>query len=80
MRVSVVIIEVEGGYCLQTTRGNAVGSRMWSVDPKKGSTFPKVPDGVIKTKFEADTLKLDWNTYLLHAWKSRSKSKQRISE
>lgn len=79
MRTSVVIVEVEGGFVLETTRGMRVGPRMWSVEPKKGSKLPSVP-GVIKTRFEAETAKLDWNTYLLWAWKSRSKTRTRVSE
>ena len=79
MRTSVVIVEVEGGFVLETTRGMRVGPRMWSVEPKKGSKLPELP-GTMKTRFEAEKAKLDWNTYLLHAWKSRSKKKERISE
>lgn len=79
MRTSVVIVEVEGGFVLETTRGMRVGPRMWSVDPKNGGKLPKVP-GVMKTRSKAEKLKLDWNTYLLWAWKSRSKKKERISE
>jgi hypothetical protein len=80
MRLSVVIVEVEGGFALRTTRGTPVGHRMLTASPKKGGKLPEVPEGVLKTRSEAEKAKLDWNTYLLWAWKSRSKKKERISE
>lgn len=80
MRVKVEVIEVDGTFRLQTTRGMAIGQRLYSVAPKKGMTLPEVPERAFSTRFEAERAKLDWNTYLLHAWKTRSKEKTRVSE
>jgi hypothetical protein len=53
---------------------------MLSVAPKEGSEYPVVPTGPFASEFEANVAKLEWNTYLLHASKNRSKSKSRSSE
>jgi hypothetical protein len=58
----------------------SLGQRLYSVEPKKGATLPVVPDKPFSTRLEAEKAKLEWNTYLLHAWKTRSKSKTRVSE
>ena len=80
MRVKVEVIEYQGTFLLRTDRGMPLGQRLYSVAPKEGMTLPEVPSVAFSTRFEAERAKLDWNTYLLHAWKTRSKEKTRVSE
>lgn len=80
MRAKVIVVPVEGGFTLRTENDFPVGQRMLSVAPKKGSDFPVVPDAPFRSEFEANKAKLDWNTYLLHAEKTKSKSRTRTAE
>jgi hypothetical protein len=80
MRTKVVVKETPNGFHLETDYGFPIGPRMHSIAPKQGSNYPEVPSGPFTSEFEANVAKLEWNTYLLHAWKNRSKSKSRSSE
>jgi hypothetical protein len=80
MRTKVVVKQTASGFHLETEYGFPIGPRMLSVAPKEGSEYPVVPTGPFASEFEANVAKLEWNTYLLHASKNRSKSKSRSSE
>ena len=80
MRVKVEVIEYQGTFLLRTDRGMPLGQRLYSVAPKKGMVMPEIPSVAFSTKLEAERAKLQWNTYLLHAWQKRSKEKTRVSE
>jgi len=77
---SVVLNETPEGYVLRTTLGNPVGGRMLTVAPQDGKIYPEIPSGPIESKLDAERLRLAWNTYLIHALKSRSKSKVRTAD
>jgi hypothetical protein len=53
---------------------------MHTVAPQSGKQLPEVPKGPIESKLDAERLRLAWNTYLIHAYKSRSKSKVRTAD
>lgn len=79
MRTKVIIAPTPDGFVLRTESGYPVGQRMLSLSPKKGSDWPVVPDAPFATEMEAHQAKLDWNMYLLHVSKTKTK-KSRISE
>ena len=79
MRVKVKVVELScGGFELHTERGHRVGPRLLSVAPEEN--FPEIPEEPFKLKHEATVACMQWNLYLLHAWKHKTKSKQRLSE
>ena len=80
MQPSVVLDPTPDGYVLRTSLGNPVGTRMHTVAPQSGKQLPEVPKGPIESKLDAERLRLAWNTYLIHAYKSRSKSKVRTAD
>lgn len=80
MQPSIVLNETPDGYVLRTTLGNPVGARMLTVAPQSGKSLPEVPSGPIESKLDAERLRLAWNTYLIHAHKSREKSRVRTAD
>jgi len=80
MLPSVVLKETPEGYVLRTSFGNPVGTRMHTVAPQSGKSLPEVPSGPIESKLDAERLRLAWNTYLIHAHKTREKYKVRTAD
>jgi hypothetical protein len=80
MRTKVVVKQTASGFHLETEYGFPIGPRMLSVAPKEATEYPLDPTRPFASEFEANVAKLEWNTYLLHASKNRSKSKSRSSE
>ena len=75
----IVIKEEDGKFILRTERGFVIGPRLITVDAEKGKQLPGMQDKFDK-KIDADRAALAWNTYLLYAWKKRSKSKARSAD
>lgn len=81
MQVRIRVIEQhDGTFDLFTDRGHRIGGRLLSVPPKKNESMPVVPDSPFTVKHEAYAAAMHWNMYLAHAWKHRSKSKDRCRE
>jgi len=70
----------EFGYELRTEGGYVLGPRLWTAKPAAGKNYPEVPVRPFTSKIAASVAQLEWNLYLMHAHKTRSKKKERISE
>lgn len=79
MHTRIVVKGEDGAFKLRTERGFVIGPRLITVDPDKGKQLPTMQDKFDK-KIDADRAALAWNTYLLYAWKKRSKSKSRTAD
>ena len=76
----IILTQVSAGYVLTTILGNPVGQRLLTGRPEDGKDYPVVPTGPIASRSQAEKLRLDWNVYLRHAWKTRSKTKERSAD
>jgi hypothetical protein len=81
MQVKVKVTKIsEGIWDILTGRGHRIGQRLITVSPKAGEVIPEVPAGTFTDVMDAHRVCLEWNLYLAHAWKHRSKSKDRVRE
>jgi hypothetical protein len=75
----IIVTEEAGVYRLRTERGFVLGPRLYSVAPETGRVLPALQDE-FPTKLAATRAAMDWNVYLLWAWKKRSKSRERSAD
>lgn len=75
----IIVKEQDGKFILRTERDYVVGPRLITVAPETGKILPGMQDK-FDSKLDANRAALAWNTYLLYAWKKRSKSKVRSAD
>ena len=75
----IIVRPVEGGFELRTERGFVLGQRLYSVAPKPGSVYPRIPESPLP-EHEARKLALDWNVYFAWAEQKKPKTKSRIAD
>jgi len=75
----IVVTEEAGVFRLRTERGFVLGPRLYSVAPEKGKSLPDLKDEFTE-KLSATRAAMDWNVYLIWAWKKRSKSRERSAD
>jgi hypothetical protein len=75
----IVVTEEAGVFRLRTERGFVLGPRLYSVAPEAGKVLPGLKDEFTE-KLPATRAAMDWNVYLLWAWKKRSKSRERSAD
>jgi hypothetical protein len=75
----IVVTEEAGVFRLRTERGFVLGPRLYSVAPEAGKSLPDLKDE-FPNKLAATRAAMDWNVYLLWAWKKRSKSRERSAD
>ncbi len=75
----VVVKPVAEGFELRTERGFVLGPRLHSIDPKPGSTLPRIPDGPLP-ELEARRLAMDWNVYFAWCEQKKPKTPQRFAD
>lgn len=75
----VIVVPHGDTFHLRTSQGFPIGSRMLTVAPEKGKDYPELKS-VFLSKHDANRAALEWNVYLLHAAKKKSKSKQRFAD
>lgn len=75
----IIVTEEAGVFRLRTERGYVLGPRLYSVAPETGKVLPALQDE-FPTKLAATRAAMDWNVYLLWAWKKRTKSLERSAD
>ena len=75
----IIVTEEAGVFRLRTERGYVLGPRLYSVAPETGKVLPALQDE-FPTKLAATRAAMDWNVYLLWAWKKRAKSRERSAD
>jgi hypothetical protein len=75
----IIITEEAGLFRLRTERGFVLGPRLYSVSPEAGKVLPDLKDE-FPNKLAATRAAMDWNVYLIWAWKKRSKSRERSAD
>jgi hypothetical protein len=75
----IVVTEEAGVFRLRTERGFVLGPRLYSVTPEAGKVLPGLQDE-FPNKLAATRAAMDWNVYLIWAWKKRSKSRERSAD
>ena len=75
----IIVIEEAGVFRLKTERGYVLGPRLYSANPEDGKELPGLQDE-FPNKLSATRAAMDWNMYLLYAWKKRSKSRERSAD
>lgn len=75
----IIVTEEAGVFRLRTERGYVLGPRLYSVAPETGRVLPALQDE-FPTKLAATRAAMDWNVYLLWAWKKRTKSLERSAD
>lgn len=73
MSTRIVVTEEAGMFRLRTERGYVPGPRLYSVAPEEGKMLPDLKDE-FTTKLAATRAAMDWNVYLLWAWKNGQKA------
>jgi hypothetical protein len=79
MSTRIIVTEEAGVFRLRTERGFVLGPRLYSVAPESGKVLPGLQDE-FPNKLAATRAAMDWNVYLLWAWKKRSKSRERSAD
>lgn len=79
MSTRIVVTEEAGVFRLRTERGYVLGPRLYSVAPEDGKILPDLKDE-FTNKLAATRAAMDWNVYLLWAWKKRSKIRERSAD
>jgi LmbE family N-acetylglucosaminyl deacetylase len=75
----IIVTEKDGVFHLRTERGYVLGPRLYSVAPEGGKVLPDLKDE-FENKLAATRAAMDWNVYLLWAWKKRAKSRERSAD
>lgn len=75
----VIVVPQGDTFHLRTIQGFPIGSRMLTVAPEKGKDYPELKS-VFTSKHDASRAALEFNLYLQHAAKKKSKSKQRFAD
>lgn len=75
----IIVKEEQGKFILRTERDYVIGPRLITVNAEEGKILPGMQDE-FDSKLDANRAALAWNTYLLYAWKKRSKSRSRSAD